>query len=99
MTTTAKRVPKMKRQKVTFTFESTEAREVFLSGDFNNWNPNTHPMKNDGNSRWRKTMMIPPGKYEYKFLADGKWVEDSRNDQICKNIFGTYNSVLNLKPK
>ena len=94
-----KLVPKMKRQKVTFIFESTEAGEIFLSGDFNNWNPKTHPMKNDGTGRWKRTMMMPPGKYDYKFLADGKWIEDPRNDQICPNSFGTYNSVLNLNPK
>lgn len=97
--TTTKRVPEMKRQKVTFIFESTEARKIFLSVDFNNWSLKTHPMINDGVGRWKRTMMIPLGKYEYKFLADGKWVEDPRNDQTCPNIFGTYNSVINLKPK
>jgi len=97
--TTRKRLPKKKRRKVTFLFESTEARNVFLSGDFNNWNPNAHPMKNDGNGRWSRAVMIPPGKYEYKFIADGKWIEDPRNDQICLNNYGTYNSVLNLNEK
>ena len=97
--TTTKRATKIKRQKVTFIFESTEARNVFLSGDFNNWNPSAHPMKNDGNGRWSRAVMIPPGKYEYKFLADGKWTEDPRNDQNCPNNFGTYNSVLDLNPK
>ena len=94
-----KPVPKMKRQNVTFSFESTEAREVFLSGEFNNWNPKSHPMKNDGNGRWSRAVMIPPGKYEYKFCADGQWIEDPRNAQTCPNNFGTYNSVLNLNPK
>jgi 1,4-alpha-glucan branching enzyme len=97
--TKAKPIPKTKGQKVTFLFEAAEAREVFLSGDFNNWDPKAHPMKNDGNGRWSRTLMIAPGKYEYKFLADGQWVEDPRNDQICPNGFGTYNSVLNLKSK
>lgn len=96
---TKKQKPKMKRQKVTFIFESTEACEIFLSGDFNNWSPKAHPMKNDGNGKWKRTIMVFPGEYEYKFLADGKWLEDPRNDQSCLNIFGTYNSVINLKPK
>ena len=97
--TTTKRIPKMKRQKVTFVFESTEAGEVLLSGDFNNWSPKAHPMKNDGNGRWKRTLKIPQGRYEYKFLADGQWKMDPRNDQICPNHFGTYNSVLNLNLK
>lgn len=96
---TARHAPKMKRQKVTFIFESIDASEIFLSGDFNEWSPNSHPMKNDGNGRWSCTMMIPPGTYEYKFIANEKWIEDPRNDQTCPNVFGTYNSVLDLKPK
>jgi len=97
--TTTKRAPKIKRQKVTFIFESTEAREIFVSGDFNNWSLKTHPMENEGNGRWKKTMMIHQGRYEYKFLADGQWISDPQNDQICPNSFGTYNNVLNLGSK
>jgi len=90
---------KMKRQKVVFLFESAEAREVFLSGDFNNWNPKSHPMKDDGNGRWSRIVMMPPGKYEYKFIVDGQWMEDPQNNQNCSNTFGTCNSVLILYPK
>jgi 5'-AMP-activated protein kinase regulatory beta subunit len=89
----------MKRQRVTFSIESNNAEEIILMGDFNNWNPKTHPMKRDGNGIWNRTVIIPPGRYEYKFLVDGKWAEDPRNDQHSMNFFGTYNSVLNLAPK
>jgi 1,4-alpha-glucan branching enzyme len=89
----------MKRQRVTFSLEANNANEVILMGDFNNWDPKMHPMKRDKNGIWDRTLMIPPGQYEYKFLADGQWIEDPRNDQNCPNCFGTYNSVLNLAPK
>ena len=97
--TTTKPVKKVKRQKVTLLFESAEADEVFVAGDFNKWNPKAHPLKKDGDCRWIRTLMIPPGKYEYKFFADGQWIEDPRNDRVCMNDFGTYNSVLDLYPK
>lgn len=87
---------KIKRRRVTFSFEAVEAKEVILMGDFNKWNSKTHSMKNDENGRWNKTVIIPPGKYEYKFLVDGHWKEDPQNDQTCPNCFGTPNSVLNL---
>jgi len=29
---------KIKRRRVTFSFESSDAKEVILMGDFNNWN-------------------------------------------------------------
>ncbi len=87
---------KIKRRKVTFSLDAAEAGEVFLMGNFNDWNPKMHPMKADGNGIWNKTVIIPPGKYEYKFLIDGNWIEDPKNDQTCPNCFGTLNSVFNL---
>jgi len=92
----AKPESKIKRRKVRFSVESAGAREVFLMGDFNSWNPKAHPMKNDGGGIWNKTVMIPLGKYEYKFLIDGEWKEDPKNEQTSSNGFGTFNSVLNL---
>lgn len=87
----------VKRKRITFSFKATAADEVILMGDFNNWNPKKHPMQNDGNGIWSKTVVLSPGKYEYKFFIDGKWKKDPQNDQICSNCFGTQNSVLNLE--
>jgi 5'-AMP-activated protein kinase regulatory beta subunit len=87
---------KIKRRRATFSFESSDAKEVILMGDFNNWSKNKHPMKNNGNGMWNKSVMIPPGRYEYKFLVDRQWKEDPQNDQTCLNCFGTYNNVFNL---
>lgn len=89
----------IKRQKVTFSFETRIAKDVILLGDFNDWNPKTHPMKKDGSGIWNKAVIIPPGRYEYKFLVDGKWTLDPRNNQSSPNCFGTYNSVLQVAPK
>jgi 1,4-alpha-glucan branching enzyme len=87
---------KIKRQKITFSFESSDAKEVFLMGDFNNWNPKKHPMKKDDNGKWTKAVLLPPGKYEYKFLVDGQWKEDPHNERICPNKFGSCNNIFNL---
>lgn len=86
----------IKRRRVTFSMEAAGAREVFLMGDFNNWNPKSHPMKSDQSGIWSKTVMLPAGTYEYKFLVDGNWQLDFRNNQTCPNCFGTQNSILNL---
>ena len=90
---------KIKRRKVTFSLEDTDANEVFLIGDFNKWNPKTHPMKRDGNGTWIRNVIIPPGKYEYKFMVDGQWKEDPQNDQLNPNCFGTCNNILNVTEK
>ncbi len=87
---------KKKRRKITLSFDSSDAKEVILMGDFNKWNPKKHPMKRDGNGVWTKAVMLFPGNYEYKFLVDEEWKEDPLNDQKCANCFGTYNNVFSL---
>ena len=86
----------IKQQNVTFSLENTNANEVFLIGDFNEWNPKTHPMKSDGNGTWVRNVTIPPGKYEYKYMVDGQWKEDPQNGQLSPNCFGTYNNIINV---
>ena len=94
-----KQTQKIKRRRVTFSLEAPDAGEVFLMGDFNQWDPKKHPMKKDEKGVWKKVLVIPPGTYEYKFMADGHWRMDPRNENRRQNRFGTYNNLLNLSPK
>ena len=85
-----------KRKSWAFSLEAAEAKEVFLTGDINNWSPGKHPMRRDENGMWNKRVMLSPGNHEYKFLVDGQWKEDPRNNRRCANCFGSYNSIINL---
>lgn len=69
------------------------ATSVFLTGDFNNWNPYTLPMKRQGDA-WVVNVNLFPGKHLYKFIADGKWIIDPGNKLWEQNEYGTGNSVL-----
>jgi len=83
-----------KKRRVSFSVEASTANEVSLGGDFNNWDTQAHLMRKDTNGVWKKTLMLPPARYEYKFLVDGRWRNDPKNDQTCPNCFGTINNVL-----
>ena len=85
-----------KRRRVTFSFEAAAAKRVILMGDFNDWDPKKHVMKNDGKGLWSKTVVLAPGKYEYKFFVDGQWQNDPNNDQMVANSFGTLNNILTV---
>jgi 1,4-alpha-glucan branching enzyme len=85
---------KIKRCKVTFSLTSPDAKEVILMGDFNQWNPKKHPMKKDDNGVWGKTTMLFPGRYEYRFLVDNRWKNDTKNKQVCSNSFGSKNNFI-----
>jgi hypothetical protein len=70
-------------------------KKVILAGSFNNWDEEAIQMKkvNDG---WETHMTLAPGVYEYKFIVDGKWMEDPANKEKRHNQYGTFNSVLRV---
>ena len=88
-----------RKQRVVFSLKAPDAREVKLIGDFNQWNLATHPMKMDHTGVWKRIVMLSPGRYEYKFLVDGRWERDPKNDEICSNCYGTDNSVIKIGAK
>jgi 5'-AMP-activated protein kinase regulatory beta subunit len=49
-----------------------------------------------GCGRWFKTLVLPPGTYEYLFVADGKWLRDPSAKGAVPNPFGGVNSVLTV---
>jgi 1,4-alpha-glucan branching enzyme len=84
------------RRSIEFVLEKPKAQQVVLMGDFNQWNPKTHPMHRDKNGAWRKTVRIFPGRHEYRFWVDGKWYNDPRNPLRCPNSFGSENNVIEV---
>jgi 1,4-alpha-glucan branching enzyme len=82
------------KKRVTFKFNSSEAREVFLAGSFNAWDPSARPLKKDAKGVWKTVMMLPKGAYEYRFVVDGQWMDDPDSPEKRLNEFGFYNSVL-----
>jgi 1,4-alpha-glucan branching enzyme len=96
--TKVKTEAKPKRRRTLFHLEAPEAGEVFLVGDFNNWDVQKHPMKKEENGVWKKITLLLPGRYEYKFLVDGRWQNDSASDQLCVNCYGTQNNLIEVNP-
>lgn len=91
-----KQEKKTERRRITFKLEAPEAKEAILAGDFNSWDARKHTMKRDKKGGWSKIVTLVPGRYEYKFLVDGEWQNDPRNDQVVPNSFGTLNNFLNV---
>lgn len=72
-----------------------DAREVYLVGEFNNWNPRADRMAKTKNG-FRKTLRLSPGEYQYKFLVDGQWHNDPGAAKQVPNRYGTTNSVVRV---
>jgi 5'-AMP-activated protein kinase regulatory beta subunit len=84
------------KHRVKMSFARAKANTVSLVGDFNQWDPNKHPMKQSEEGIWEKIVVLHPGNYEYKFLVDGKWENDPQNPDSSYNQFGTLNNILNV---
>jgi 1,4-alpha-glucan branching enzyme len=88
-------MPKEKtvKQKVTFSCCAPEAESVQVAGDFTGWQQAPVGLKKNKGGLWKKTVSLPPGRYEYRLIVDGQW----RDDPECKtrqpNKFGGENCV------
>jgi chromosome partitioning protein len=88
---------KAARKKRRLVFHAPEAKTVEIVGSFNDWRPNEeHKMERGEDGTWSKVVSLPPGTYQYKFVVDGKWVEDKENPHFIDDPFGGRNSVLEL---
>jgi 1,4-alpha-glucan branching enzyme len=73
-----------------------EAREVWLAGEFNAWDPKSCAMEREGEGIWKTSRMLLPGCYEFKLFADQSWVEDLPEAEAVLNPFGTRNFILRV---
>ncbi|WP_224491591.1 glycogen-binding domain-containing protein [Robertkochia flava] len=81
------------------TFELTSypsAGEVVLAGTFNNWATHDLLMKRVDDT-WKITVNLSGGKHHYKFIVDGKWITDPRNQVLEYDQFVHLNSVIMVK--
>jgi chromosome partitioning protein len=82
-----------------FKYASTTAKEIYVVGDFNDWKINElGRLASKGNGRWEASVELQPGRYRYKFVVDGQWVQDPQNSQTEPNPFSGVDSVLTLAP-
>ena len=70
---------------VPFMCFATEAEAVFIIGDFNDWNPTTHPMKRQHDGAWRIELSLPHGHHHYLFVIDGQPALDPNAQGIARN--------------
>lgn len=85
------------KKMVRFSVYAPDAREVYLAGDFNDWDKKSHPMKKNKEGVFEINLMLPPGRYEYKMTADGEWLQNIPGASWVPNTFGSYNCVIEVK--
>ena len=80
---------------LSFDPEGKKYKTVQVTGTLNNWNPSVTSMSfEDG--IWKTELMLNPGRYEYLFVVDGKWISDPLNPESKKSPTGNMNSILSV---
>lgn len=88
-----KREPGSDGEKITFAVETAKA--VSVVGDFNGWDPGAHPLQKRSNGKRSVSVVLPPGKWAFRYLADGdQWFDDPDADDLEPNGFGQSHGVL-----
>ena len=92
-------IPKLSKPNLTevvFSVFSPEAKEVYVAGDFNGWKLDDDSRMINHNGTWSRKMNFDSGRYHYRFIIDGRWIEDFNNPKREMNPFGQLNSLLEI---
>ena len=85
-------------REVDFVLDCNGAEHVYVCGDFNDWHPTCLRMIGNADAGlWEKRLVLPPGRHEYKFVVDGRWLHDSEAAENVPNIYGSLNSVVEVR--
>ena len=81
---------------VKFEFNAHPKSEVFVAGTFNDWNDRKMKLKEEDAGVYQTSLLVPPGRHEYKFIVDGRWCPDPNCGERVSNALGSQNSVINV---
>jgi 1,4-alpha-glucan branching enzyme len=85
--------------KVTFSLSArTATARVSLVGDFNGWRQGANMFKRRGELDVASVTLSAGRRYEFRYVdEDGTWFNDDEAHAYASNVFGGYNSVVDLR--
>jgi len=92
----SERFPALEEQEVVLALRAPEASVVQVAGTFNGWRPEANPSERTEAGEWSARLRLKSGLYEYRFVADGVWIDDPRATLTTSNPHGGLNSVLKV---
>lgn len=78
---------------VTFQFNLSGVAKVRVYGSFNGWSKGVS-LEEKQPGKWQQTVELGYGRYEYKFLVDGKWKYDTSLPSIDDGLYSRNNVMI-----
>ncbi|MBD3221801.1 AAA family ATPase [bacterium] len=88
--------PEITPEGVRFVADFPRAKDVRLTGSFNDWSRQGTPLYRREDGRWECVVPVQPGPHQYRFIVDGVWLPDPHNAHNVTNEFGGSNSLLQV---
>lgn len=83
---------------VTFAIDADSAAAVSVVGDFNQWDPSSTPLTRGTSGIWSVTLTLPPGRYRFSFLLDGRiWRADPDRPPVLDPDFQIPTSLVQVE--
>ena len=79
---------------VNFVCRAPDAKEVFITGDFNDWHPTSHPMTRQPDGAWQIHLPLTHGHHHYRFIVDGKPHLDPKASGVTRDLEGHKASLI-----
>ncbi len=91
--------PVVMHRGVRFSYAAPSAKSVAIAGNFNHWKPDQDRLLGpDRKGIWTIVLPLQPGRYEYRFIVDGReWVLDPSVPSMEDGL-GDRNSLFVLEP-
>jgi 1,4-alpha-glucan branching enzyme len=83
---------------VRFVFELSVDMPVFLVGDFNGWDEESHQMEPREDGTYQILLKLNPGEFEFKYKCGCVWHNDRAAHKYTRNCWGSENSIVVVPP-
>lgn len=77
---------------VVFKYKHPQAKQIKIYGSFNGW-AKGYTLKRVAKGTWKQSVEMERGRYEYKYLVDGKWKYDTAAPSINDGLYGKNNVI------
>jgi len=87
---------KSSRQPVKLVARIPNAKAVCVTGQFSQWSAEGIPLQRSSDGVWEAALDLAPGRYEYRLIVDGQWVDHAEAKKRVSNPFGSENCILSV---
>ena len=81
-----------------FRFYRPDAANVYLVGDFNEWQEDQLAMAQRNDGDWVARIRLPAGEFKFRYCADGQWFTDYAAFGVEPGRFGM-DSIVRVAPQ